>query len=292
MSFNFTFRRTSDLRNEEIKEIIDIFNVSFNRKISNKQLISKYCNNKFGYSFHCLYRDEFKKLTGVYTFVPKVFLINSELKYVLQTLDTCFPYKGIAFLIKESVLKLVNFAQSYINPISFIYGFPNESFEKLSVYIFEWNKLGSLITYIDFLPLLSFIFSYSRNFNEKKFDISLQLGDLELKSRYNSFLWKKLNLGNNQFIYFWFSAYLIPIQFFNFKAIRIRKIINIFFNNPFFFLRLLIPSITSTTSKKLLLPWHFKLDKFEFQLYLKVLNEEINVDDLYASSSFIWNDVP
>ena len=292
MSFTFDFRRTIDLKNEDIKEIIDIFNISFNRRISNDQLIRKYCKNKFGYSFHCLYRDENKNLIGVYTFVPKIFLINSELKYVLQTVDTCFPYKGVAFAIKDSVLKLVNFAQSYINPLCFIYGFPNKSFQELSEHIFEWEKIGPLITYIDCLPFLSFIFSYKKNFDHNKSDISIQLDDLELKSRLKSFLWNKVNIDKNQFIYFWVGCYLFPIQIFTFKTLKIRKILKIFFNNPFLFLRFLVPSITSTPSKKLLLPWHIKLDKFSFQLYIKVLNDQINKEDLHASSSLIWNDVP
>ena len=292
MSFNFIFLRTIDLKNKEIEEITEIFYISFNKKISIEQLRRKYCTNKFGYSFHCLYRDKSKKLIGVYTFIPRIFFINSKLKYALQTVDTCFPYKGIAFAIKDSVLNLVEFSQLYVHPLSFIYGFPNKSFEKLSGYIFEWQRLDKLITYIDCLPLLSFLFSKRRKFGKQKSDIYIQIENSELKSRYNSFLWDNFKINKSEFMYFWFTVYLIPIQIFTFKDLHIKKIINIFFDNPFKFVRFLIPSITSTTKDKFLLPWHIRLKKNYFNLHIKILNDQIKIEDLSETSTLIWNDVP
>ena len=69
--------------------------------------------------------------------------------------------------------------------------------------------------------------------------------------------------------------YLIPIQIFTFKDLHIKTFINIFLDHPSKFLRFLIPSITSTTKDKLLLPWHIRLKNYYFTLYIKILNDQI-----------------
>lgn len=292
MALNKTILRTIDLSSKDINDLVDIFFVSFKKSISSSDLIRKYCSNSIGFSFHCLFHDEHSNLVGSYTFTPRKFTYGSAFIYALHSVDTCFPYEGIAFIIKNSVWQLIQKAKDYVPEISFIYGFPNKSYVKLSSYILEWSKEAELITYIDICPILSLIFDRRKMYNafERKFKIEYDIR--QLKCRYNSSLSGEIKLRHNEAIFLWFARSPFPYQVVSLPFVEAKHIVKVALNQPIQFIRLFIPSISAISCKSKLMPWQINSKLFVFNFYLKSFNSQINIKKISKHINLIWNDVP
>lgn len=292
MKLNIKNIKTTELSSKELAQISQIFNLSFHRKIKPSFFYEKYISNFFGFSFHALVKNSKDDLIGIYTFTPRVFLLEQNKINALHSLDTCFPNKGLVnpFLIKKIVNQLVKFAKNNIGELSFIYGFPNTKYEKLSSYFLRWNYVLTLYTHIEIFPIVRFLyFSFSRTLKNKNTLKAIQSQN-EIKTRFNSVFQSNLNfLKKNEFT-IWFTINPFFLQIFNVNLVSnetLNKKRN-FFKELIFLFRLFIPSVFSSTKPSRgiskLLP--------KFNLYILTLNEDLDIRKLYLDVNFLWNDVP
>lgn len=292
MKLNIKNIKTTELNSKELAQISQIFKSSFNRKVNPCSFREKYISNYFGFSFHALVKNSKDELIGIYTFSPKVFLLEQKKINALQSLDTCFPYKGLVnpFIIKKIVKELIQFAKNNIGELSFIYGFPNAKYEKLSNYIIGWKYFLTLYSHLEIFPILKFLYiSYLRNLKYKNI-LKVIPNQNEIKKRFYSVFCSNLNfLKKNEFI-IWFTTNPFYLQIFNvnlFSKDSFYKKRN-FIKELIFLSRLFIPSVSSSTKPSQGISKLFP----KFNLYILTLNKDLDIRKLYLDVNFLWNDVP
>ena len=293
MDLNIKNIKTTELSSRELNEISQIFKSSFQITVKPDFLYQKYISNPFGFSFHSIVKNSKEDLVGIYTFSPKIFMLNNRKINALQSLDTCFPQRGLVnpFLIKKIVKELLKFVKNEISDLKFVYGFPNSKYEKLSKYFLNWNYVLTLYSYVEVFPLIKVLYlSFFRNFKYKKI-LRLSPKQEEIKTRLKSFFHSNLEISNKNEFTLWFTKNPFYLQIFNINLAQkesIFKKANIF-KNAFFLSRLFIPSISSSTKKP---SWGINRYMPKFNLYLIALNDDFDIRKLYLDVSFLWNDVP
>ncbi len=294
MDLNIKNIKTTELSSNDLEEISKIFKSSFQISVKPSSLYKKYVSNFFGFSFHSIVRNSKDELIGIYTFSPKIFSINNKKIKALQSLDTCFPQKGLVnpFLLKKVVNDLVNYAKNNISDLSFIYGFPNSKYEKLSKYFLNWKYVLTLYSYLEIFPLIRLLyFSFFRN-NKYNNILKIIPNYDEVKTRVKSDLHCNLNIFKINLLTIWITKNPFYLQIFNIsfytKDYYPNKKIDIF-NKLYLISRLFIPSVSSTTNKPCWL-----ISKFlpKFNLYAISLNDDLDFKKLYLDVNFLWNDVP
>jgi len=292
MKLNIKNIKTTELSSKELAQITQIFKLSFNKKVKPSSFREKYISNFFGFSFHALVKNSQDDLIGIYTFSPKVFLLEQKKINALHSLDTCFPYKGLVnpFIIKKIVKELVQFAKNNIGELSFIYGFPNSKYEKLSCYFLSWNYVLTLYSHIEIFPILRFLyFSFLKTIKYKNILKSIT-NQNEIKTRSNSFFHSNLNFLNKNEFTIWFTSTPFYLQIFNVNLVsnKYHNQKRNFLKELIFLSRLFIPSVSSSTNPSRgiskLLP--------KFNLYILLLNKDLDIRKLYFDINFLWNDVP
>ena len=79
INHNFTFvsKKTNQLNNEELKELIKLHNETMNDKRTEKTFKEKYLYNFLGFSFHGLMKSD-GKIVGCYNVIPYEFIFFSK----------------------------------------------------------------------------------------------------------------------------------------------------------------------------------------------------------------------
>ena len=78
MDLNIKIIKTTELTFKELVQISQIFRLSFQKNVEPILLYMKYTSNIFGFSFHALVRNSKDNLIGIYTFSPRIFLLNEK----------------------------------------------------------------------------------------------------------------------------------------------------------------------------------------------------------------------
>ena len=287
----FIYKKTSELTSNELRDISKIFFDSFGWTLSYKHFKNKYQANDFRDSFHVLVKNKSYKLEGIYTLIPRKISYKNDFLYALQSSDTCFPYKGVVnpFTLKKIVLKLINFSKQNIKEIDFIYGFPNKNYEKLSKFIFGWEKKFTLRIKIDFLPFLTYIKLKKRKNNY----YNINLNEKETNFRLNSLFNFITPLDSNSVMNFWISKRFLYLQFYSvsnysnsFKKIKSK------ISNLLNFTRLFIPSIFLCDDNRVNHKWQINTKLVPYNFYMIMVNEKNKIKEELFQINPLWNDVP
>lgn len=293
MDLNIKNIKTTELSTKELVQISQIFKSSFQINVEPSFLYKKYISNIFGFSFHALVTNSEDNLIGIYTFSPKMFWLNKKKINALQSLDTCFPERGLVnpFIIKKIVKDLVEYAKNNISELSFVYGFPNKKYEKLSKYFLNWDHVLTLYTRLEMFPLINFLYlSFFGTYTYKNI-LKISPSNNEIQTRVKSFLHSNLNINNKNQFRIWFTKNPFYLQIFDISfAIEdySNKKRNLFYE-IYFISRLLIPSISSSTKKPF-----WGINKFlpKFNLYIVTLKDDFDIRKFYLDVNYLWNDVP
>ena len=246
--------KTTELSDKELVQISKIFKSSFKMNVKPSFLYKKYISNFFGFSFHALVKNSKDDLLGIYTFSLKSFLLDQKKLNALQSLDTCFPFSGLVnpFAIKKVIKDLVDFfAKNNISELSFIYGFPNGKYEKLSNYFLKWNYVLTLYSRLEIFPLLKFLYLLFLRPSPKKNSLKIISNQEEIKNRFNSSFQTNLNFISKNDFALWFIKNPFYLQIFNINSVDMESIFQKrnYFNELIFLSRLFIPSISSSMKK-------------------------------------------
>lgn len=149
--------RTLDLSEHDLKGISQIYMDSFGSHVSTRLLKRKYLSSLGGSSWHGLVYSD-RRLIGIYTFTARSVTLSGKGIVLLQSIDTCFPYKALVspFSIKSLALRLLEKAvEEYSDsaPV-FVCGFPNARYESFSRRIFNWQKTSSVRIDICMFPII------------------------------------------------------------------------------------------------------------------------------------------
>ena len=218
MGNKFIYKLTTEFTEKELISLKKIFLDSFGWTLSEKSFNQKYKSNYLGFSFHVLVKDKKDEFKGVYTLIPCLILNEAKTLYCLQSSDTCFPYKGVVnpYILKKIVWELINFSKIYLSRIDMIYGFPNKKYEKLSKFIFGWEKKSSLQIIIDLCPFLTYKKIKKRKSKKENFfdfKVSNNYLDSRVNTLFNSYIFSQRDSG----MVFWFSKRFYFLQIISFS---------------------------------------------------------------------------
>ncbi len=143
------FKTTEQLTESEQKQMRDLFEAVFNKKMTKDSFERKFFYTPKDYSYHGLMLSE-KTIVGASSAVPGRYeFFGQELIFSLSVDTMIDPkYRGGGHLIK--MMNLVH--QGLINDgIPFIFGFPNEQFYAIQKRLLRYEEIGELDYYV--LPL-------------------------------------------------------------------------------------------------------------------------------------------
>ncbi len=283
--------KTNELSDKKINQIRYLFFDSFGKLPTKKDIMSKYSSSFLKFSFHCLFFDSEENLIGSFVFFPKVFKYKKKEIVGLLLLDTCFPYLGKVnpFLIKKSVLGLIDYCSKYLGQDCFLYGFPNQKIEKLWNSLLKWKYIDSIIPVFDLCPVLTIIFQkYNLSVTEK--ELRLKFNGIEKNPRFFSFGESFFKYDSN-ILNLWLIKKIFPIQIIdNLNVILKPRLITK--NNILKIWRLFIPSILAANSFRKVKKWQFSLKNKKFPMYILDQNNIFNFKEIIIKPSFLLNDVP
>jgi len=148
---SFLVKKTNELKDEEIKEINDLFNKTFENRLlkprSMNEFIEKFSRNFLKFSFHGLMIYE-NKIIGCYHVIPYEFKYFSNKQLFGQSVDTTIDinFRGNIFNLKKLAYSVYDELKKF--NIFFVYGIANEKFYPVKKRILGWNDIGELNYYI------------------------------------------------------------------------------------------------------------------------------------------------
>ena len=143
----FVSKRTNQLSDEELKELIKLHNETMNDKRTEATFKKKYLYNFLGFSFHGLMKSD-GKIVGCYNVIPYEFIFFSKKILIGQWCETLIHqdfrggfsnFRKLGDIVNEELIK---------SKIFFVYGLPNEQLYVVSKRLLGMKDIGKLSYYV------------------------------------------------------------------------------------------------------------------------------------------------
>tara|TARA_Y100000590_G_C15697297_1_gene1005582 strand:+ start:845 stop:1822 length:978 start_codon:yes stop_codon:yes gene_type:complete len=158
-NIDFIFKKTSELNNDEIDQLIKLHNETMNKERSEEEFKEKYLYNFLGFSFHGLMKSN-DKIVGCYNVIPYEFVFFSEKVLFGQWCENLIDsnFRGNFYNFK----KLANIVNEELKnyKIFFVYGWPNKPLYVVSKRLLGMKDIGKLKYYVYPNNLRKFIAKY------------------------------------------------------------------------------------------------------------------------------------
>ena len=146
MIMEFINKKTTDLNDIELHDIVALFNKVFHQERSVEILLNQYIQNPFGTCFHTMMYDD-NVLVGHITGLPGYYILNGKRMIAVNPIDLMIDEKhrglqGFMFLVKK--------AWQYYKEqgVQLIYNLPNNNSHPLFIKLKYTQNIGSLYTYV------------------------------------------------------------------------------------------------------------------------------------------------
>ena len=122
---DFVCKKTTDLSEDELIQISELFESIFEKKRSADFLQRQYINNVLGYSYHSLIVDN-RKIVGVNSYVPVYYCYNGEKLLFVNSVDSMVAKSYRDYFNYQD---MVETAYDYLRKerVAFVYGYPNDN---------------------------------------------------------------------------------------------------------------------------------------------------------------------
>ena len=146
-NFIFVFKKTNELKADEIKQLIKLHNETMNKERTETEFKEKYLYNFLGFSFHGLMILN-GKILGCYTVIPQEFVFFSKKIIFGQWCENLIhkDFRG-SFMNFKKMGNIVN-EQLKKFKIFFVYGLPNRSLYVVSKRLLGMKDIGKLNYYV------------------------------------------------------------------------------------------------------------------------------------------------
>ena len=146
-NFIFVFKKTNELKADEIKQLIKLHNETMNKERTETEFKEKYLYNFLGFSFHGLMILN-GKILGCYTVIPQEFVFFSKKIIFGQWCENLIhkDFRG-SFMNFKKMGNIVN-EQLKKFKIFFVYGLPNRSLYVVSKRLLGMKDIGKLHYYV------------------------------------------------------------------------------------------------------------------------------------------------
>lgn len=141
----FIVKKTTELSNEEIHQIKNLFETIFERPRSEQEFLNQSLNNPLGYSYHSLMMDD-GKIVGFNSFVPSYFLVNGEKKLFANSTDSMVskPYRDF-FNFNDMVT--AGFKRMKQDGVVYVFGYPNDNSYPVLIKSKLYKEIGKMHTF-------------------------------------------------------------------------------------------------------------------------------------------------
>lgn len=147
----FEVKKTNELNKEEIYQINQLFNKSFQNILSKKRSLEdfnyKFSNNIFKFSFHGMMKLN-NKVIGCYNVIPHEFNFFSQKKIFGLSVDTTIEEKFRGNIYNLKKLANIVYDKLKIFNVSFVYGLANNNFYLVKKKILGWKDIGKINYYV------------------------------------------------------------------------------------------------------------------------------------------------
>lgn len=146
---DFVVKKTFELSEEEISQIIDLFERVFEKPRSKEVFLNQSIQNPFGFSYHSL-MIESNKIVGLNTYVPAFYMVNGEKMLFANSTDSMVekPYRDF-FNFRDMLNNA--YASLKQNGVAFVLGYPNDNSYPVLTKSKLMKDIGKMQTYM--LPL-------------------------------------------------------------------------------------------------------------------------------------------
>ena len=143
----FVSRKTNELKDEEIEQLIKLHNKTMNDQRTETEFKAKYLYNFLGFSFHGLMKLD-GKIIGCYNVIPYEFVFFSKKIVIGQWCETLIHedfrgrfsnFRKLGDIVNEELKK---------NKIFFVYGLPNRQLYVVSKRLLGMKDIGKLSYYV------------------------------------------------------------------------------------------------------------------------------------------------
>jgi len=144
---NICFYKTTDLDKPKFEQIVNNFNLVFNRKVEFEYFKRTYLNTHLGFSFHCTIENN-NIIGGVFTVVPYEYLANGEKELFGLAVGTYIipAFRKDPYLLRQMFEVMENNLKAY--NIDFIIAIPNDNIYTYWKSVVKWKDIGNLNYYI------------------------------------------------------------------------------------------------------------------------------------------------
>ena len=146
-NFIFVFKKTNELKADEIKQLIKLHNETMNKERTETEFKEKYLYNFLGFSFHGLMILN-GKILGCYTVIPQEFVFFSR-KFIFGQWCENLIHKDFrgSFMNFKKMGNIVNEELKKFK-VFFVYGLPNRSLYVVSKRLLGMKDFGKLNYYV------------------------------------------------------------------------------------------------------------------------------------------------
>jgi hypothetical protein len=144
-------KKTNELSRAQVKEICELFETVFYKKMSYNDFLKKFTQNIKGYSYHSILLNNKNEIVGCYSSIPYEYDYFGDKLLFGLSVDTMIKeeYRGNPFAFKRLAKNI--YGKMKKDGISFVFGFPNDNVYLIRKKILGWKDIGRLNYYI--LPI-------------------------------------------------------------------------------------------------------------------------------------------
>lgn len=141
----FIFKRTSELSQEELRQIAELFEKVFEKPRSVDTHLAQFVNNPLGYAYHSLIVDN-NRIVGINTYVPVYFNVKGEKYLFANSIDSMVDKEYRDFFAYKEMVDLA-YERMKEEGVAFVYGYPNDNAYPVVIKSRLMKAIGKMYTY-------------------------------------------------------------------------------------------------------------------------------------------------
>lgn len=160
---------SNELSDQEIDQIVELFYLCFDKRITPSELKYKYATPHFGFSYVGMMKDEHKIIRGAFAIQPYKFRVHNTIKIFGSVVDVMVDenYRSNLLAFSSMYKKVI---EKMNGKVLFLYAVPNINSYLYFIKFLRWQPIGKLSYYIlplnlnKFINVPTFINSLLKNF--------------------------------------------------------------------------------------------------------------------------------
>lgn len=141
----FFVKKTNELSELEKQQLLDLFNIVFEKDRSLDTMLRQYTQNPMGYSYHSYFIDD-GKIQGAITYIPAYYCYGGEKKVFVNSVDTMIAKD---YRDAYELLELIDSGYQAMKEdgVALVYGYPNDKSFPVYMKSKTMSNIGKMRTF-------------------------------------------------------------------------------------------------------------------------------------------------